>query len=185
MCVFSGWPEAAAWQREEAEYGQQHPEGQQGEDVQEGVRTQEEAKGHELEELDRRNLQVKRRPSGGKILEPLQTHSLQARGPWNKTTQWGTTKKHYMEKSFFTLKKASLLLCFSGWRYHSKGKAKSRKTKNHDIIGLANAIAQQTRTCTVPRIQRLIACHPKKKSMQSSGRLLTPPSNRRNAKALL
>lgn len=41
-------PEAAAWQSEEAQHCQQHPEWQQREDVQEGVHAQEEAKDHQL-----------------------------------------------------------------------------------------------------------------------------------------
>lgn len=41
-------PEAAAWQSEEAQHCQKHPERQQREDVQEGVQAQEEAKDHQL-----------------------------------------------------------------------------------------------------------------------------------------
>lgn len=41
-------PETAAWQSEEAQHRQEHPEGEQREDVQEGVHAQEEAKDHQL-----------------------------------------------------------------------------------------------------------------------------------------
>lgn len=41
-------PETAAWQSEEAQHCQEHPEGEQREDVQEGVHAQEEAKDHKL-----------------------------------------------------------------------------------------------------------------------------------------
>lgn len=40
-CLFRLLPEPPAWQGEETEHGQKHPEGQQGEDVQEGVHAQE------------------------------------------------------------------------------------------------------------------------------------------------
>lgn len=42
-------PGTAAWQREEAQHCQKHPERQQREDVQEGVHAQEEAKDHQLQ----------------------------------------------------------------------------------------------------------------------------------------
>lgn len=47
--MFRLLPESAAWQGEETEHRQKHPEGQEGEDIQEGVHAQEKAEDHQLE----------------------------------------------------------------------------------------------------------------------------------------
>lgn len=56
-------PETAAWQSEEAQHCQEHPEGEQREDIQEGVHAQEEAKDHQLgggeKNVTQQHLQVK------------------------------------------------------------------------------------------------------------------------------